>query len=160
MLDNTNDDGQLPEEPSPSHKITKAEVVPLENGCFGVSFEFDDGDTQVAEATSKANAEFYADNRVGDELPVGAHPFLLSGDKLPYYYEKDVRKRAAQEKSSRDALTAGRIRSGRDDDRPTEDDIAKRKLGEQGLPGRAPKEPVADEDELQIPKPLDPGHTA
>jgi hypothetical protein len=54
----------------------------------------------------------------------------------------------------------GKIRSGRDDNRPTEDDIAKRRLGEQGLPGRPPKGSVADEDELQIPKALDPGHTA
>jgi hypothetical protein len=112
----------------------------------------------VAEATSKENAEFYADNSIGDELPVGAHPFLLSADKLPYFYEKEQRKRGAPDKSN--ALTAGRIRSGRDDNRPTEDDIAKRKLGEQGLPRRASKEPVTDEDELQIPKPLDPGHTA
>jgi hypothetical protein len=36
MLDNTNDDGEPPEEPRPSHKITKAEVVELENGSFGV----------------------------------------------------------------------------------------------------------------------------
>ncbi len=157
MLDNTNDDGEFPEEPSSLPQDHQAEVVPLENGCFGVSFEFDDGDTQVAEATSKENAEFYADNRVGDELPVGAHPFLLSGDKLPYYYEKEARKRAAHEKSNQDALTAGRIRSGREDDRSTEDDIAKCKLGEQGLPGQAPKEPVADEDELQIPKPCSRG---
>jgi hypothetical protein len=48
----------------------------------------------------------------------------------------------------------------RDDGRPTEDDIAKAKLGEQGIPGRPPKPPVADEDELQIPKSNDPGHTA
>ena len=54
---------------------------------------------------------------------------------------------------------AGRVSSGRDDDRPTEDDIAKSKLGEQGIPGKPPKPPIADEDELQIPKPLDPGHT-
>ena len=45
-------------------------------------------------------------------------------------------------------------------ERPSEDDIAKEKLGEQGVPGKAPKPPVATEDELQIPAPLDPGHTA
>jgi hypothetical protein len=44
--------------------------------------------------------------------------------------------------------------------RPTEDDIAKAKLGPLGVPGGADKAPVADEDELQIPKALDPGHTA
>ncbi|HEY1364719.1 MAG TPA: hypothetical protein VGF60_20915 [Xanthobacteraceae bacterium] len=45
-------------------------------------------------------------------------------------------------------------------ERPSEDDIAKEKLGEQGVPGKPPKPPVASEDELQIPAPLDPGHTA
>jgi hypothetical protein len=52
------------------------------------------------------------------------------------------------------------VEAGREDDRPSEDDIAKRKLGEQGIPGQPPKPPIADEDTLQIPKPLDPGHTA
>jgi len=33
---------------------------------------------------------------------------------------------------------AGRVSSGRDDDRPTQDDIAKSKLGEQGIPGEPP----------------------
>jgi hypothetical protein len=59
-----------------------------------------------------------------------------------------------------DPLTRGKLRSGRDDNRPTEDDIAKGSLGQQGVPGKPDKPPVADEDELQIPKPLDPGHTA
>jgi hypothetical protein len=57
-------------------------------------------------------------------------------------------------------LVKGKLRAQRDDDRPTEDDIAKAKLGEQGIPGKPPKPAVADEDKLQIPKPLDPGHTA
>ncbi|HLH97871.1 MAG TPA: hypothetical protein VKW08_22405 [Xanthobacteraceae bacterium] len=48
----------------------------------------------------------------------------------------------------------------REEDRPTEDDIAKAKLGEQGIPGKPPKPPVADEDELDIPKVNDPGHPA
>jgi hypothetical protein len=67
---------------------------------------------------------------------------------------------AKEDKRDQDPLTIGRIRSGRDDNRLTEDDLAKRKLGEQGLPWRAPKDPVADDEDLQIPKPLDPGHTA
>jgi len=54
----------------------------------------------------------------------------------------------------------GRAEAGREEERPSEDDIAKRTLGEQGVPGRPPKPPVADEDTLQIPRPLDPGHTA
>ncbi len=53
-----------------------------------------------------------------------------------------------------------KVTGGRDDGRPTEDDIAKAKLGEQGIPGKPPKPPVADEDKLQIPKDIDPGNTA
>ena len=48
----------------------------------------------------------------------------------------------------------------REEDRWTEDDIAKQKLGEQGVPSQPPKAPVADADELQIPHEIDPGHTA
>ncbi len=44
--------------------------------------------------------------------------------------------------------------------RPTEDDIAKAKLGEQGVPGQPPKKPVMSADELQISRTYDPGHTA
>jgi hypothetical protein len=58
-----------------------------------------------------------------------------------------------------DPLTLGKIRSGRDDGRPTEDDIARERQGEQGIPGKA-KPPIADEDKLDISKDLDPGHTA
>ena len=54
----------------------------------------------------------------------------------------------------------GKLRAERDDGRPTEDDIAKARLGEQGIPDKPPKPPIADEDELQIPKEIDPGHTA
>ncbi|HEY3640113.1 MAG TPA: hypothetical protein VGL31_03390 [Xanthobacteraceae bacterium] len=48
----------------------------------------------------------------------------------------------------------------REEDRVTEDDIAKQKLGEQGIPGKPPKPPIADADTLGIPKANDPGHTA
>jgi hypothetical protein len=58
-----------------------------------------------------------------------------------------------------DPLTKGKIRSGRDDGRPSEDDIARLREGEQGTPGRA-KPQVMDDDTLQNPKPIDPGHTA
>jgi hypothetical protein len=34
-------------------------------------------------------------------------------------------------------LTRAKIRSGRDDGRPTEDDIARVRQGEQGIPGKA-----------------------
>jgi hypothetical protein len=58
-----------------------------------------------------------------------------------------------------DPLTAGKIRGGRDEGRPTEDDIAREREGEQGVPGVA-KPRVMDDDRLQNPKPVDPGHTA
>ena len=58
-----------------------------------------------------------------------------------------------------DPLTRAKIRSGRDDGRPTEDDIARERAGEQGIPGKA-KPQVMDDDKLQIPKSIDPGHVA
>ena len=54
----------------------------------------------------------------------------------------------------------GKLRSGRDDDRPTEDDIAKQRLGPRGLPGEPAQPNALRESETQIPKGLDPGHTA
>jgi|SRR5947208_16721498 len=36
-------------------------------------------------------------------------------------------------------LALGRIRGGRDNGRPSEDDLAKGRLGEQGVPGKPPK---------------------
>ena len=54
----------------------------------------------------------------------------------------------------------GKLRSGRDDNRPTEDDIAKRRMGPRGLPGEPAPANVLRENETQIPKGLDPGHTA
>ena len=58
-----------------------------------------------------------------------------------------------------DPLTKGKIRSGRDDGRPTEDDRARALEGQQGIPGRAKPQQLNDE-KLQNPKPADPGHTA
>lgn len=58
-----------------------------------------------------------------------------------------------------DPLTKGKIRSGREQGRITEDEIARQRAGEQGTPGKA-KPQVMDDDTLQNPKPIDPGHTA
>jgi hypothetical protein len=58
-----------------------------------------------------------------------------------------------------DPLTTGKIRSGRDDERPTEDDIARARAGQQGFPGKA-KPQVRSDECLQNPKSNDPGHTA
>lgn len=60
----------------------------------------------------------------------------------------------------RDLRELARIRSGRDADRPTEDDLAKKSLGEQGHPNKGPKPQQIGDDELQNPKSIDPGHTA
>lgn len=58
-----------------------------------------------------------------------------------------------------DPLTEGKIRSGRDAGRPTEDDIACERQGQQGTPGRA-KPQVKNDKALQNPTPIDPGHVA
>jgi hypothetical protein len=54
----------------------------------------------------------------------------------------------------------GKLRSGREGDRPSEDDLAQQHIGWRGLPGEpAPPNPLPEKI-TQIPKPLDPGHTA
>ena len=58
-----------------------------------------------------------------------------------------------------DPLTRGKIRAGREQGRPTEDDIARQRDGEQGVPGKS-KPQVLDDDKVQNPKPIDPGHVA
>ncbi len=59
-----------------------------------------------------------------------------------------------------DPKTAGILRSGREGDRLSEDDIARQKMGARGRPGEPPITPDLKESETQMPKPLDPGHTA
>jgi hypothetical protein len=54
----------------------------------------------------------------------------------------------------------GKLRSGRDNNRPSEDDIAKQYLGPRGLPGEPAQPNALRESETQIPKGLDSGHTA
>ena len=56
--------------PVPTRKITKAEVIELEGGGFGVAYEFDDGDRIIDECESKELAEFAAKDRVGDPVPI------------------------------------------------------------------------------------------
>ena len=43
---------------------------------------------------------------------------------------------------------------------PSEDDIARQKMGARGRPGEDPIANELRESETQLPKPLDPGHTA
>jgi hypothetical protein len=55
---------------------------------------------------------------------------------------------------------AGKLRSGRQGDRPSEDDILRQHMGLRGVPGEASQANALTESETQIPKALDPGHTA
>ena len=54
----------------------------------------------------------------------------------------------------------GRLRSGREGDRPSEDDLAQLHAGRLGQPGERTAANALPENITQIPKPLDPGHTA
>ena len=53
-----------------------------------------------------------------------------------------------------------RIRQGREEDRPSEDDVAQQRLGWRGQPGRPTSDLMTEDNRLQTPSPLDPGHTA
>jgi hypothetical protein len=53
-----------------------------------------------------------------------------------------------------------KIRQGREEDRPTEDDIARARLGPRGQQGAADTAKMTEDNKLQTPSPLDPGHTA
>ncbi len=57
----------------------------------------------------------------------------------------------------RTPLEIAKVRQGREGDRRSEDDEAKRKLGQQGVPGKQDKPEPLDQDQLQNPKPLDTG---
>jgi hypothetical protein len=52
-----------------------------------------------------------------------------------------------------------RIRQGREDGRPSEDDVAQERLGWRGQKGRPATDTMTEEGKLQTPSPLDPGHT-
>ena len=53
-----------------------------------------------------------------------------------------------------------RIRQNREDDRLTEDDIARRELGPRGEEGKPDTATMTEDSRVQTPSPLDPGHTA
>ena len=53
-----------------------------------------------------------------------------------------------------------RIRQGREEGRPSEDDVAQERLGWRGQTGRPPSDLMTEDNRLQTPSPLDPGHTA
>jgi hypothetical protein len=70
----------MDEEPQ-THKVTKAEVVQMADGDFGIEFEFDDGSAMFAEVGSKENAEWYAQVQLGECLPIGMDPLLINAAK-------------------------------------------------------------------------------
>ena len=79
---------------------------------------------------------------------------------------KDAKPPAADQASANltsglpDPKTLGKLRSGRDDNRPSEDDIAKERMGARGLPGESAPSNDLRESETQMPKGLDHGQTA
>jgi hypothetical protein len=54
-----------------THMVIKTKVVQLENGAYGIEFEFDDGYTDFAEAGTKETAEFYARVQMGEAIVMG-----------------------------------------------------------------------------------------
>jgi hypothetical protein len=64
-----------------THKVTKTKVVQLENGTYGVEFEFDDGYMDFAEVGGKETAEFYAAVQMGEDIVMGVNPLLLNAQK-------------------------------------------------------------------------------
>jgi hypothetical protein len=53
-----------------------------------------------------------------------------------------------------------KIRQNREEDRATEDDIARARLGPRGLKGGPDTATMTEDSKLQTPSPVDPGHTA
>ena len=52
-----------------------------------------------------------------------------------------------------------KIRQNREEDRPSEDDIARERLGPRGQKGVPDTATMTEDSKLQTPSPLDPGHT-
>ena len=53
-----------------------------------------------------------------------------------------------------------KIRQAREEGRPSEDDVAQARLGWRGQKGRPSTDLMTQDNRLQTPSPLDPGHTA
>jgi hypothetical protein len=70
---------------------------------------------------------------------------------------------AVSQEASSQALppsVVGKLRAGREGDRLSEDDLVRAHMGPRGIPGEPAPANTLRESETQIPKPLDPGHTA
>jgi hypothetical protein len=64
-----------------THKITKAEVVPIGPGECGIKFEFDDGYTDLVEVGDKETADWYASVQLDEEIVKGVNPLLINEAK-------------------------------------------------------------------------------
>ena len=58
------------------------------------------------------------------------------------------------------ARETGMPKNEREDGRETEDDRVRRELGPRGVPGEPDRSKLTKNEKEQMPKPLDPGHTA
>jgi hypothetical protein len=72
-----------------THKITKAKVISLSRGNYGIEFEFDDGAVTTEAVGDKETADWYASVQLGEVIPVGVNPLLLTAAKA-----EKLRKRA------------------------------------------------------------------
>ena len=103
----------------------------------------------------------------------GARPAAMvaarAGSQIPHATEEITYVRApSRSAASEDTkelvgispTALGRLRSGREEDRPSEDDVVRQHLGPRGVPGEPAPANTLPENETQMPKPLDPGHTA
>jgi hypothetical protein len=56
-------------------------IIATDGGKFAVVFTYDDGTGEAATVGAQKTAEFYAKTQIGQELPVGVNPLLLSAKK-------------------------------------------------------------------------------
>ena len=87
----------------------------------------------------------------GMNLP---RPYLprVEGHRKAEDHKKKVMPQSIRERA--------RIRQNREDNRSTEDDIARARLGPRGQKGMPDTATMTEDSKLQTPSPLDPGHTA
>lgn len=75
--------------PPASHKITNAKVVQMDNGEYGIAFEFDSGYSTFAQVGDKETADWYAKVQIGEEIQFGVDPLLLNSDKAKLRDKKE-----------------------------------------------------------------------
>ncbi len=76
-----------------THKITKAKVISLSRGNYGIEFEFDDGAVTTEAVGDKETADWYASVQLGEVIPVGVNPLLLAAAKAEKLRKRGGRSR-------------------------------------------------------------------